>query len=160
MIKIRKITKSDNEIIASIVRTNLENYGLDIPGTAYFDPELNNLCAYYAANPDKRRYFVAEQDGTVIGGVGVAEFLPIAKCAELQKIYLTDSAKGKGIGRQLLERALCFAKSAGYEKIYLETHSSLKEALILYEKSGFAQIKKLPDTLHNAMNLFYIKNLL
>lgn len=159
MVKIRTITEFDNKTVVSIVRTNLENYGLDIPGTAYFDPELNNLCAYYAADPDKRRYFVAEQGGTVIGGVGVAEFPPIAKCAELQKIYLTDSAKGKGIGRRLLNSALNFAKSAGYEKIYLETHSSLKEALILYEKSGFTQIERLPGTLHTAMNLFYIKNL-
>ena len=44
--EIRPIRKSDDSQIAAIVRRNLENYGLNIPGTAYFDRELDHLSQY------------------------------------------------------------------------------------------------------------------
>ena len=37
------ITEDDDAAIAAIIRANLERYHLDIPGTAYFDPELDHL---------------------------------------------------------------------------------------------------------------------
>ena len=36
----RKIEPADDARIAEIVRANLKHFHLDIPGTAYFDPEL------------------------------------------------------------------------------------------------------------------------
>ena len=55
----RKIEPADDARIAEIVRANLEHFHLDIPGTAYFDPELEHLSAFYDAEPSKRRYFIA-----------------------------------------------------------------------------------------------------
>lgn len=96
----RKIEPADDARIAEIVRANLKHFHLDIPGTAYFDPELEHLSAFYDAEPSKRRYFVALDDaGQVVGGAGIAEFEGIEDCAELQKLYLDDSAKGKGCGK-------------------------------------------------------------
>ena len=70
MEQIRKIEEKDDAALAKIVRDNLKAYHLDIPGTAYFDPELDHLSAYYLAAPDKRAYFVAQdEDGTILGGV-------------------------------------------------------------------------------------------
>ena len=71
----RKIEPADDARIAEIVRANLKHFHLDIPGTAYFDPELEHLSAFYDAEPSKRRYFVAIDDaGQVVGGAGIAEF--------------------------------------------------------------------------------------
>ena len=42
LIKFREITEEDDAILAGIIRANLEAAGLDIPGTAYFDPELDH----------------------------------------------------------------------------------------------------------------------
>ena len=159
-ITIRPITAQDDQVIAEIVRQNLKAYHLEIPGTAYFDPELDCLSGYYCAQPDKRRYFVAElEDGTVIGGVGIAEFSGFAHCAELQKLYLVDEAKGKGFGKQLMQTAEQYAKAAGYRLLYLETHSNLETAIGLYEKLGFRQIEKPAAVLHSTMNRFYLKQL-
>ena len=70
----RKIEPADDARIAEIVRANLKHFHLDIPGTAYFDPELEHLSAFYDAEPSKRRYFVALDDaGQVVGGAGIAE---------------------------------------------------------------------------------------
>ena len=40
--------------LAGFIRANLEKYHLNIPGTVYFDPELNHLRKYYGSDPQKR----------------------------------------------------------------------------------------------------------
>lgn len=156
----RKIESADDAEIAKIIRSNLEKFHLDLPGTAYFDSELDRLSGYYSSKPDKRIYFIAlDDDGKVIGGVGIAEFEGIDNCAELQKLYLCDRAKGKGYGRELMTLAEDWARSAGYKNIYLETHTNLSVALKLYEKMGFEQVEKPCTTQHGTMNRFYLKKL-
>lgn len=160
MLNYRKIEASDDKRIAQIIRTNLEKLHLDIPGTAYFDPELEHLSLYYNCNSSKRIYYVAlDEAGQVIGGVGIAEFDGIENCAELQKLYLDDSVKGKGYGKELLLIAEDWARSAGYQNLYLETHTNLSVALKLYEKLGFRQVEKPCSTPHSTMNCFYLKKL-
>ena len=114
---IRPITPEDDPKIARIIRDNLERFHLDIPGTAYFDKELDTLSRYYNALPEKRRYFIAESVGVVIGGVGIAEFDGFASCAEIQKLYLSDEAKGKGLGKKLMQTAEDFAVSVGCSRL-------------------------------------------
>lgn len=160
MLNYRKIEASDDKRIAQIIRTNLEKLHLDIPGTAYFDPELEHLSSYYNCNSSKRIYYVAlDEAGQVIGGVGIAEFDGIENCAELQKLYLDDSVKGKGYGKELLLIAEDWARSAGYQNLYFETHTNLSVALKLYEKLGFRQVEKPCSTPHSTMNCFYLKKL-
>lgn len=160
MLNYRKIEPSDDGRIAEIIRANLEKYHLDIPGTAYFDPELDHLSAYYDSDPSKRAYFIALGDrNEVIGGVGIAEFDGIEDCAELQKLYLDDSAKGKGFGKELMQIAVGWAASAGYKNLYLETHTNLAAAVNLYEKMGFQRTGKPCSTPHNTMDRFYLKKL-
>lgn len=157
---VRPITASDDPLIADIIRTNLKRFHLDIPGTAYFDPELDHLSKYYNILPDKRAYFIATSDcGQVIGGVGIAEFGGLDSCAEIQKLYLVDAAKGKGMGKRLMQIAEDFARKAGYRRLYLETHTSLEAAIGLYAKNGFHQINKPKAVLHSTMNRFYVKEL-
>ena len=158
--KYRKIEAADDKRMAEIIRENLRRLHLDIPGTAYFDPELDRLSAYYHRDPAKRVYFIAlDEVGQVTGGVGIAEFDGIEDCAELQKLYLDDSVKGKGYGKQLLLLAEDWARSVGYRKLYLETHTNLSVALKLYEKMGFHPIEKPCLTQHSTMNCFYLKEL-
>lgn len=160
MLKYRRIDAVDDEAIAKIVRTNLERMNLNIPGTAYFDPELDHLSAYYNSMPAKRCYFIAlDEADRVIGGVGIAEFNGIEDCAEMQKLYLDDSAKGKGYSKELVAVAEAWAKEAGYKKLYLETHSNLTVAMKLYEKMGFKEIEKPSCVLHGTMDHFYLKRL-
>lgn len=160
MLNYRKIEKGDDKKIAQIIRANLEKFHLDIPGTVYFDPELDRLSEFYNSAPGKRVYYIAlGENGDVIGGVGAAEFAGIPDCAELQKLYLTDQAKGKGYGKELLSLAESWARSAGYRYLYLETHTNLATALKMYENSGYRQIEKPAAVVHGTMDHFYIKEL-
>ena len=78
---------------------------------------------------------------------------------ELQKLYLADAWKGRGYGKRLMETVLGFARSAGYERVYLETHTNLQTALCLYEKFGFRQIERPKAAVHSTMDRFYLKEL-
>ncbi len=158
--RIRPITPEDDPRIAAIIRANLEERHLDIPGTAYFDPELDHLSQYYHAKPEQRLYLIAEDEtGQVLGGVGVAEFAVWEGAGEIQKLYLSDRAKGRGLGRLLMEQAESFARQAGYARLYLETHSSLEAAIGLYERLGFLAMPKPDWVLHGTMDCFYQKPL-
>lgn len=98
-------------------------------------------------------------DGKITGGAGAAEFAGIPDCAELQKLYLIDEAKGRGYGRQLVQLVENWAREAGYRKLYLETHTNLSTAMKLYEKLGFHQIEKPAAVVHSTMDHFYIREL-
>ena len=72
MVKYREIEPSDDARVAEIARYNLKKFHLDLPGTVYFDPELDHLSAFYSEKPDKRRYFVAlDKDGQVMAVRGL-----------------------------------------------------------------------------------------
>lgn len=155
---IREIQKEDNVKIKEIIQRSLESFELDIPGTAYFDPQLSNLHAYYE-NLDAARYWVAEKDGEIVGGIGIAPFNEHEKICELQKFYVDAKAQGLGLGKKLMETALDFA-TKHYEKCYLETHHKLEVASKLYEKYGFTLLDApIPGSEHSAMNMWYIKEL-
>ena len=156
----RIIEPKDNLILANIIRDNLKANKLDIPGTVYFDENLNNLSDFYLASP-QRTYFIALDDNdNIIGGIGLAELGFMDDTAELQKLYLTDAVKGQGLSYKLIELVEETALNKGYKRIYLETHTNLKAAIHLYEKCGYKLIEKPKEVVHSSMNRFYLKELL
>ncbi len=154
----REITEADNAAVASLVRDNLKKLKLDIPGTAYFDPGLDHLSDYYGT--DERRYYVLEDEkGVVIGGIGYDRFGPMKDTAELQKLYLSDPAKGSGTGYEMIRFIEERMKEAGYKFSYLETHDNLQAAIHIYEKSGYEEIERPREVGHSTMNRFFRKEL-
>ena len=155
---IREITEADNAAVAALVRDKLEAVGLDIPGTAYFDKGLDHLSDCYGKEDAK--YFVLESDdGEVIGGIGFSGFEAMKDTAELQKLYLKESAKGSGLGYKLIDHVENMMREAGYKYSYLETHDVLQAAIHLYEKSGYKEIKRPAEVGHSTMNRFFLKTL-
>ncbi|OON87236.1 GNAT family N-acetyltransferase [Oribacterium sp. C9] len=155
--KLRKITAEDDAAVAGLVRDNLKQFGLDIPGTVYFDEVLDHLSDFY--NSDMCQYYVVESEGIVIGGIGFAPFEHMKNTAELQKLYLTDSAKGSGIGYKLIAFIEEKMREAGFRKSYLETHENLQAAIHIYQKSGYHEIERPKEVVHSTMNRFFEKEL-
>ncbi|NBU26380.1 MAG: GNAT family N-acetyltransferase, partial [Gammaproteobacteria bacterium] len=85
--------------------------------------------------------FVTLVDGVVAGGAGLfpTPGLPPGTC-ELVKMYLLPAARGKGLGKELLQRVFQLAKDLGYGRMYLETMPELKTAIGMYEKMGFGYL--------------------
>jgi len=158
--RIREITPEDNRALASIIRRNLEQYDLAKPGTVYFDPELDCLSDYYLADPVNRKYWILEdEDGSVAGGVGLSRVGHMDSCAEMQKIYLTERVKGRGLGKLLLKKIEDTAREMGFKRLYLETHTSLRTAILMYEAHGYRYIEKPDQVQHSTMNRFMLKEL-
>jgi putative acetyltransferase len=155
---IRKIKKEDNAAVAALVRNNLKKFHLNIPGTVYYDKDLDHLSEFYSR--DDRSYYVMENPaGEVIGGIGYARFVSMEDTAELQKLYLDDVAKGFGHGYKLIEFIETKMREAGYKRSYLETHENLKAALHIYEKAGYTEIERPKEVVHSTMNRFFVKEL-
>lgn len=155
---IRDMKKEDNPKVKEIIQDSLKSLGLNIPGTAYFDPQLNDLHHYYNSLKHAN-YWVVDMEGEVVGGVGIAPFNDHHKVCELQKLYLSPKTQGLGLGKKLMETALSFA-STYYEKCYLETTHGLVAACSLYEKYGYTLLDRpLSGSDHSAMDAWYIKNL-
>ena len=72
---------------------------------------------------------------------------------ELAKLAVDPAARGRGLGRRLCEAVLAFARRKGATEIVLTSHTSLVEAIRLYESMGF-QHAKLADVRYKTANVF------
>ncbi|MCW3078961.1 GNAT family N-acetyltransferase [Segetibacter sp.] len=158
-ILIRKIELKDNAGIATIIRSSLAEFGANKPGTVFFDNTTDHLFEMF--QEPGSIYYVAEQDGKVLGGAGVypSKDLPPQTC-ELVKMYLHPAARGKGLGKLLITRSLEFAKGYGYLQVYIETMPELKKAVSIYEKFGFDYLNgPLGNTGHFGCDVWMLKKL-
>ncbi|EPD01921.1 GNAT family acetyltransferase, partial [Lacticaseibacillus paracasei subsp. paracasei Lpp125] len=155
--EIRPITPADDAQVAALIRECLKAANLDKPGTVYFDTGLDHLSEFYAAKPN-RQYFVAEREGQILGGVGIAEYDPAHKVAELQKFYVHGKLQGHGLGKRLLRHALAYAQQVGYQSVYLETYHTLAAAVHVYQEFGFNELPgPLITAQHSLMDQFLVK---
>ncbi|HEX8332266.1 MAG TPA: GNAT family N-acetyltransferase [Segetibacter sp.] len=158
-ISIRKIEFADNKELADIVRTSLAEFGANKPGTVYYDDTTDHL--YELFQEPGSMYFVAEQDGKILGGAGIypSEGLPQGTC-ELVKMYLRSAARGQGLGGLLINKCLEFAKGFGYIQVYIETMPELKKAVSIYMKYGFENLNgPLGNTGHFGCDVWMLKKL-
>jgi len=156
---IRPINESDNKHISVILREVLIE--MDIPriGSAYEDPEINNMYESYQSN--RSIYFVVEENNKILGGAGINQLKngDINIC-ELQKMYFHKSIRGRGIGDKMIELCLNFAVKSNYKKCYIETMPNMVDAQKLYIKKGFEYIDNpLGNTGHKACPIWMLKNL-
>ncbi len=66
------------------------------------------------------------------------------KC-ELKTLFLYCRYHGQGLGYQLLSTVIEYAKEAGYLEMYLDTLSTSKRAIHLYETVGFTLTDRYND---------------
>lgn len=156
---IRAIRREDNQVIASIIRTVMPEFGASGKGFAIHDTEVDNIFDAYSGS--RRSYFVCEDADKIVGGGGIA---PLEggdeDVCELKKMYFLPEARGKGWGSKILDACLQSAKAAGFKYCYLETFNTMKGAMKLYEKKGFARIDgPMGSTGHFACDTFYGKKL-
>ena len=154
---IREISPSDNKELASIIRASLKEFGADRPGTVYYDPTTDALFELFREK--NSIYYVAEQDGTLLGGVGIfpSNGLP-SDTVELVKMYLKPQARGLGLGKRLIEKALHFAKISGFKQVYIETMPELEQAMRVYEKFGFVYLNgPMGNTGHTGCSKWMLK---
>ena len=159
-IQIRPIEPNDNIDLAKVIRGALEEFGANKPGTVYFDPTTDALFELFNNTPGSY-YYVAVINDVLVGGAGIfpTENLPNGTC-ELVKLYLHKDARGTGLGKQLLNKAMDWAKEYGYKQVYLESMPELSKAVTIYENVGFERINQpLGISGHCGCDIWMVKSL-
>lgn len=142
---LRTIEPEDDYLIAAIIRQSLAEFGINRPGTVYYDACTDHM--YELFQKPRSIYYIAEHNNEILGGAGIfpSDGLPSNTC-ELVKMYLKKNARGAGLGKMLMDNCTRFAVSQGYTTIYLETMPELARAINIYEKAGYSY---LPGPLGN-----------
>jgi putative acetyltransferase len=156
---IRPVEKKDNLQLAGIIREVFEEHDAPREGTVYSDPTTDNLCELFLK--PKSILWVAVSNNEPVGCCGIypSEGLP-ADCAELVKFYLSANARGKGIGKELMQKCIRSAIDFGYRQLYLESLPHFEKAIGIYEKEGFVRLNKpLGASEHKTCSIWMLKEL-
>jgi GNAT superfamily N-acetyltransferase len=108
-------------------------YGLDHTFEGYVAQRFGEFAARY----DQRRDLiaVAELDGRIVGSIVIDG--KTDETAMLRYFLVHPDARGRGLGHQLMDKALAFCGERGFKKVFLWTISELKAAAHLYKQAGF-----------------------
>jgi putative acetyltransferase len=73
-------------------------------------------------------------------GCGALRPMDDSSVAEVKRMFVRPDVRGQGISRRILEKLESLARDFGYQKLMLETGNRQKEAIALYESSGFVRV--------------------
>jgi DNA-binding MarR family transcriptional regulator/GNAT superfamily N-acetyltransferase len=85
--------------------------------------------------PDREQCWIAEVDGQLAGSVFLTD--EGGGLSRLRLLYVEPMFQGRGIGDALVSSCIAFARSVGYERITLWTHTILESARRIYARQGF-----------------------
>jgi len=107
--------------------------------SAYSDSDLDRISETYGGSKDA--FFVIEEDGEIVGTVGVKE--EAKESALLRRLFVDLKHRKRGYGRELIAQAMKFCKEKGYGKIYFRCTDRMKDAMALCVKNGFKESESL-----------------
>lgn len=138
MFAIRRATTAEEfDVARELFREYQRGLGVKICFES-FDHELATLPQMYGHPRGALFLATRSTDGETIGCVGLREIGP-GTC-EMKRLYVRESARGHGIGRQLVEALLVDARKRGYVRVRLDTLATMKAARSLYASLGFKPI--------------------
>lgn len=128
------------DVIALIGRVFVE-YGW------IWDPaaEVRDLLQWTPYEPPHGAFFVVRREGRIVGSVGVDRVGD--DTAELHRLYLDPSARGRGVGDSLVETILAWCRERGVTRLVLWSDTRFVHAHRLYLRHGFRQVgeRELPE---------------
>ena len=136
--QIRPARPEDGPAVRDFVFAALRSYGIE-PDPEGLDADV---VAFGQGAGGVLLELVAEVDGVAVGSVVLSP--RGADEVWLSKLFVDAAARRRGIGRALLERAVAEARARGSRRMWLETRAIFREAVQLYESSGWQRGPDLP----------------
>ncbi len=98
--------------------------------------------AWLESRGERHPVMVAESDGTVVGWGSLNVFNPRPAYDYVTEfsVYVARSARGAGVGRNLLENLIVVARDIGYHKMVLAAFDWNSAGIALYKRVGFRQV--------------------
>ena len=115
-----------------------EEYGWD----ERFEALVAGIVARFVKHFDaaRERCWIAESDGERVGAVLVVK--QSRSTAKLRLLIVEPAARGRGLGRRLVEECIAFARARDYRRLELWTQSNLAAARAIYKRCGFRLVRK------------------
>lgn len=104
-----------------------------------FDRELEEIQQQYGKPEGGLILVFDSRSGEAIGCTGIRKSQ--AEIAELKRMFVKEKHRKKGLGKELMTRAILLAKELGYKKLRLDTLDTMIPANILYQRTGFKEIE-------------------
>lgn len=143
MIRIEKFsnqyTKSVIELVNGILTTEFK-----FSESEAHQPDLLNVSEHYGYG--RSNFCLALEDHRLVGTVGFVDLG--GTHGLLRKMFVRRESRGGQVAPLLLERLLSWARTHGFEELFLGTNAKFHAAHRFYAKHGFepVQPKDLPDT--------------
>jgi ribosomal protein S18 acetylase RimI-like enzyme len=143
---IRKYREPDRDALKQITAQTFKPVSIDAAigkmfgdpaGTTWDERKLRHIDADCDANPDG--IFVYEEGGAVIGYI-TTRLDDFAKSGWIPNMAVAEGQQGKGIGHQLVARALEYFRENGMELARIETLVQNEVGAHLYTKFGFQEV--------------------
>ncbi|WP_221796462.1 GNAT family N-acetyltransferase [Oceanobacter mangrovi] len=123
-------------------------YGYDHTFEAYV---AEPLAQFAIRNNPRERIWLVKLDGNLVGSICICEKSPTV--AQLRWFSIDPVARGKGLGKQLIDSALGFCAEQGYSKVILWTVAGLAVSKALYLRNGFQLVEEAERELWGKMQL-------
>lgn len=95
--------------------------------------DMDNFQSHYF---EQGGLFLVVTDGKQVIGTGAVRRIDNSVC-ELKRLWLLEAYQGKGIGYQVLQELIRFARASGYKRMWLETDQEQERAIHFYQRTGF-----------------------
>lgn len=129
-----------------VVMAHGEIYAREFGWDASFEALVARIVTDYAAghDPTREAAWIAEVDGRRAGCVFCVADENDERTAKLRILLVDPSTRGAGVGRDLVEHCVGFARDAGYERMRLWTNDPLTSAARIYRAAGFRLVAEEP----------------
>lgn len=130
------IKEAESVELVAIIRELFVEYAASLHLDLYlygFSQELLGLPGQYTR--PEGRLLVAFEGDEAAGCIALRKFNK--NDCEMKRLYVRPKFRGQGIGKALTEAIIAKAKDIGYNKIFLDTFTNMKEAVSLHESLGF-----------------------
>jgi len=133
---IRVATPADLDVVVVL---ELEVFGSRAWSPRSVEDEFSGL-------GDTRLMWLAERSGDdgALRPVGYAVGRYVDDVADLQRVGVLQSARGRGTGSELVERVVGAARDRGCLRVLLEVAADNEAALAVYARHGFTEIDRRP----------------
>jgi len=122
---------------------------------ALYPAESNHLLDIATLLKPQVTFIVARIDGRAMGCGAVVD--SGEGWAEVKRMFVSPAARGRKLGRLLLEKIEAIAAARGATKLRLETGGKQPEALALYASAGFAEIGPFGQYRADPLSIFMEK---